>query len=134
LVEQLKIHLAPLARSRSLVFWDDTRISPGTDWIDEIKQALSNAAVAIIIVSPNYLASEFILNFELPNLLKASEEQGLRVVWLAASASLYRETPLAGFQALNDPSKPLDALTGSERNRVMVSVAEKIAVMAGQPY
>jgi hypothetical protein len=74
------------------------------------------------------------LDDELPALLKASEEQGLRVVWLAVQHSLFSDTPLARFQALNDPLMPLDSLKRSEQNKVMVSVARKIAEMAGQAY
>jgi hypothetical protein len=130
----LRIHLLPLTRSRVLSFWDDTKIKSGEDWQNQLLTAISEAEVAVLLVSPDYLASEYILNNELPSMLKAAEERGLRIVWVALRPSLFKETEIGRFQALNDPSKPLSLLNRGERERELVKMAQKIAEVAGRKY
>ena len=36
--------------------WDDTKITPGSDWAAAIDKALVKARVAVLLVSPDYAA------------------------------------------------------------------------------
>src|SRR5208283_5931062 len=100
----------PLVRNSGVDLWADDRISPGLAWRDELAGALRSAKLALLLVSPDYLASPFIAENELPPLLDAAKSRGLSIFWISVSASLYKETPLVHFQAANDPSRPLDSL------------------------
>jgi hypothetical protein len=61
---------------------------------------------------------------------KAAEEDGLTILWIAVSASLYRETAIADYQAANDPAKPLDSRRRADWSKELVQIAEKIKTAA----
>ncbi len=57
---KIRTHLKPLESLFGLVRWDDSRIQPGDVWLKEIEGALERAQVALLLVSPDFLASDFI--------------------------------------------------------------------------
>ena len=126
-LDLLKTHLKPLVKYKKLAVWDDKMIKSGEKWQDRIEGALASAKVAVLLVSPNFLASDFILEIELPTLLKAAESEGLYMLWIPVSASSYDTTDLQPYQAAQEPKEPLDMLPEGRRNQVMVEICKRIA-------
>ena len=127
---RLRTMLAPLVRSGLLTVRADTDIGTGDRWREEMSHALASAKVAVLLVSQNFLNSEFIAEHELPSILDAARRDGLRVLWVAVGHCLYRETEIADYQAANDPARPLDSLPAAELNGALVRVCEQIAKAA----
>lgn len=126
-LKRLQIHLKPLIRLSQADIWDDTKIKPGGDWRKEIKEAIDRAFAAILLVSADFLASDFISENELPPLLEAAEKDRMRVMPVILSPSLFAEIPsLSKFQAFNDPEKPLIALDDFEKEALWEKVAKGI--------
>ena len=124
---RIKTMLSPLLRGGMLDLWDDTRIKPGSKWRLEIREAIDKARVAILLVSAPFLASPFIADKELPPLLRAARRDGLTILWVYVSACLYRNTPIAQYQAAHAIAKPLEALTKAKRNQALLDIADSVA-------
>jgi len=124
---ELLTFLAPWIREKRVNLWDDSRIQPGASWRAEIESAIEEAAVAVLLVSKAFFASDFISEYELPILVERARTRQMRLAWVAVGYSAVEATPLWQFQAVNDPSRPLEALSVPQRNKAMVDIAKKIA-------
>jgi len=126
LFEEFNTMLSPAKRDGIVDVWDDKRIEPGAKWKDQIECALSSAKVAVLLVSQNFLASDFVAKHELQPLLKAAQDEGLTVFWIYLSSCLYQRTEIATYQAAHDLVKPLDRLDKPHRQAVLSEVCEKL--------
>lgn len=123
---RLQTHLKPYLRGKPISVWDDTKIKPGGRWREEIAQALEDATVAVLLVSPNFLESEFIASSELPPLLAAARERGLTILWVPLSFSSYDETEISDYKAVISPDRPIDTMSEAEQNKSWVTVCKWI--------
>jgi hypothetical protein len=123
----VQTYLRPLRIYSKIEIWDDTRITPGSPWRTEIKDAIERAEVFILLISAHFVASEFIAKNELPPLLKAAEQQGKLVIPLILNHTFLAAVPeLAEFQSLNAPSKPLLGMSKVGRAKVLKQLAETV--------
>ena len=131
-LKRLQVHLKPLERAGTIEWWDDTRILPGMVWRDEIEKALAAAQIGVLLVSADFLASDFIANHELPPLLAAAQDKGLTILSLIVGPSQFQNTPeLSRFQAVNNPDRPLIGLPKAEQEAVLLKLADRIRGLAG---
>lgn len=122
----IKKFLYVLEEQGVIEFWDDTKIAPGSDWKLEIQQALDSAKAAVLLVSQDFLISDFIRKFELPKLLQDAETKGKKIFWIPVRPStvLRSHKEIAKFQPLvRDPSKSLDELSKPECEAALVEVS-----------
>ena len=126
-LERLQIHLALLVREGHIHVWDDTRLKAGERWRNEIQSALASAKVGILLISADFLSSDFITEVELPRLLSAAARDGCTIIPVIVGPSSYdSHAQLREFQAINSPDKPLSRLRRSEREQVWVEVARRV--------
>ena len=118
--------LTPVLRRAPTAFWCDDKIKPGQQWREVIDQALASAKVALLLVSDNFLASDFIVEEELPFLLNAANEGRVKLLAVLINACLYDETELKGFQFLHPVSEPLYKLKGARRDEAILSICQAI--------
>lgn len=126
-LDTIMTFLKPYSRDEKISILSDKDILPGSRWDIEIKKQLETCRVAILLVTPDFLASDFIIEKELSLILKRAGEGELIVYWIAVSHSAYKQTDLSKIQSANNPAKPLDELSKSERDRTLVQISEKIA-------
>lgn len=131
-LNRLRVHLKPLERQYNVEIWDDTRIVGGSKWREEIDKTLASAKVAVLLVSADFLASDFIVMNELPRLLKAAEDSGAVILPVILSPSRYSHiTHISQFEAINDPAAPLVSLTKAAQEETLVQVTAAIESALG---
>lgn len=102
------------------------QILAGQKWKEEIQKALDNSKVAILIISTDFLASDFIQNDELPTLLKNAEQKGTVILPLIVSPCRFTKDKLSVFQSINDPSKPLNDCSIPDSQKELVKLTDRV--------
>ena len=125
-LDQLHTMLSPLVRMGALTIWDDTQIKGGDKWFEEISRALGTAKVAVLLVSPDFLASDFIAKHELPELQKAAEQEGLIILPILVRHCMVEDTVIAKYQSTNNLARPLKSLTSAKRDEELKKICEQI--------
>lgn len=126
-LKRLKIHLKPFVKDELIDVWDDTQIKAGEKWKDEIENALNNCSVAILLISADFMASDFIVDNELPPLLEAAEKEGKTIIPVIVKPCRFTsDKNLSKYQSINDPEYPLSGLRAHRREKIYVAVADRI--------
>lgn len=127
-LEKVLKNLKPLKRYYdNLDSWSDKQIMASDAWKEEIDKALGNATIAILMASPDFMASDFITNEELQPLLNKAVVEGTKILTLILRpTALLEESGILKYQAVNDPKKPLSGMTEYEQETVMVNLVEVI--------
>jgi internalin A len=125
-VDRLQACLAPHVQDAERDIWDDSAIPEGESWNERIHDALQTTKVAVLLVTPNFLASEFIMNTELPHFMQAQKTEGLIILWVPVEASDFSGTPLAALQAASNPAAPLAGMEPGDQHRALEKIARKV--------
>ena len=129
-LRELHIQLVPLVRL-GLALWDDTQLGPGAQWRREIQRAIAQSRAALLLVSPDFLASEFIDRWELAPLLEARDKEALAIMWVHVRACLYEQTAIGSLQAAHDVTRPLDSLAPPERGAMLAEICRRVQEAMG---
>ncbi|MFY9825490.1 MAG: TIR domain-containing protein [Thermoanaerobaculia bacterium] len=112
-------HLKVLEPQGELEVWADRNIVGGDDWFAEIQRAMDRAAVAVFLVSADFLDSEFILENEIPYLVQRQKTDGVRVIPLIVRPCPWSSVPwLSSLQC-----RPRDGYALSGRSDYQVDDA-----------
>lgn len=132
-LKRLRVHLKPLEREGVFDVWDDTMIEPGRNWKSEIQKAIAEASVAVLLISKDFLASDFISEVELPALLQATRNQDIKILHVFLNPCRVKQMKfLDDLQAVNSPDRTLSDMTEAEQDRIFVHIADQIhAALAG---
>ncbi len=75
--DRLRPHLGVLEKADRISIWDDRQIDPGGKWYNKIKEVMDRAAVAVCLISADYLNSDFCTKEEIPYLLERNRKDGM---------------------------------------------------------
>lgn len=134
LKKELLVMLRGIERKEIIEIWHDRKIEPGDIWEKEIKNAMENCDMGLLLISPDFIASEFIHKVELNKLLERRSKEGLLVVPIILRDCLWKdELGLGEILALPRNAKPVIKFpkeTG-QRDEVWKAIVEYIRRKAG---
>jgi WD40 repeat protein len=127
-LKDLIVHLKSLEYDEGIDVWNDTKLKGGDLWQEEIARAIAVAKVAVLLISADFLASEFIRAKELPLLLDAAVNDGATIIPLIVRPSRFSSHPsLNKFNAVNRVNNPLSRMGPDEYEQTLVELTEQIA-------
>ena len=97
---KLEKHLSILKRQGLILLWHDRRLVPGMDWAQNIEENLNSAAIILLLVSPDFLASDYCYGIEMQRALERHNANEARVIPILLRPCLWQISPLATLQAL----------------------------------
>jgi formylglycine-generating enzyme required for sulfatase activity/energy-coupling factor transporter ATP-binding protein EcfA2 len=106
-LQKLKAHLSLLKRQGLISTWDSREISPGNDRIKEIDQRLEQASIILLIVSAEFLASDYCYEKEMQRALERHATGQAHVIPVIVRPVDWEMTPFAHLQPLPTSTKAI---------------------------
>jgi hypothetical protein len=91
-------HFSSLERTKDITLWSDERLDAGDLWDEIIQQKLNNADLVILLVSANFISSDYIYYKELTVAIR--ENRKAVIIPVLLSNTSLTDTPLAALQSL----------------------------------
>ncbi len=133
--DRVVTHLTPFVHRGDIVLWDDRKIGTGDDWYPAIKKQIDQADVAICLISPEYLASDFVNKEEIPALNRRRQEEGMLLIPVLIEPCAWQQvTWLSQIQIFPTPPKPLSELRADQRERALAKLATLVAELANDVH
>jgi len=122
--QALSAHLAPLKRSRLIQVWDDREISGGLEFNPAIATALQNADLILLLVSSDFLNSEYAVSVELKTAMVRHESGSARVLPIILRPCYWQSSPFGKLLAAPRDGKPVTRWPS--RDEGLIDVVETI--------
>lgn len=127
LTEDVLRHLDVLKRFAGVDVWSDARIRAGDETRRGIERAIDGADLALLLLSVDFFASDFLQDFEVPRLLERHRTGKLRVVPVILRSCLWEVHPwLKELDPLPKDREPIASRQGDARDRALTELAREI--------
>jgi tetratricopeptide (TPR) repeat protein len=126
LLNELKIHLIPLKRQGLITIWADTDIDAGIEWDKEIEKHLDTAQIILLLISPEFIASDYCYSTEMKRAMERHECGEARVIPIILRHTSWQLAPFGKLQPLPTGAKPVISSSWHNKNVAFHDVAEGI--------
>lgn len=124
LKKRLDVHLTALKRSGKIETWNDRSIVPGAEWDDTIKMELNTADFILLLVSADFLASDYIWQVEIAKAMERHRNKEAVVIPIFLKPCDWQEMPFAPLQGL--PKNAIPVTEFSDREAAFLQIAQEI--------
>lgn len=119
--DDLDTHFSALKRSGLVEVWHDRRIDAGTEWDDAIKSELESADIILLLVSANFLASDYIWKVEIARAMERHRAKEAKVIPIFTRSCDTKGMPFEGIQGLPRDAKPIATFTDKDEAYVQIA-------------
>src|SRR5260370_1112940 len=124
LLNDLKTHLMSMQRSGQVRIWADTDINAGEEWEKEIDTHLTTAQIILLLISPDFIDSNYCYSIEMKRALERHEKGEARVIPIILRPTDWQTTPPGELQALPTGAKPITSALN--RDDALLDVAKGV--------
>jgi len=121
---ELDKHLSLLRRQGLITAWYDRNILPGTDWVQTIDEHVERASLFLLLISPDFLASDYCYEIEMQRALQRHHANEARIIPILLRPVDWTDAPFAHLQVLPTDAKPIT--TWHNRDAAFTDVAAGI--------
>jgi len=123
--DKLEPHLAMLKRDKVIKSWHDRKISAGTEWAKAIDDHLNSADIILLLISADFLASDYCYDLEMTRAMERHEAGEARVIPIILKAvDNWYGAPFGKLQAFPKDAKPV--IQWKPQNDAFVNIAQGI--------
>lgn len=105
--DELAIHLKMLQRQGIISSWHDREISAGMEWADQIDQHMEKSQVILLLISANFLASDYCYDIELKRAMERHDSGEATVIPIILKPTDWESASFGKLQALPKNAKPI---------------------------
>src|SRR5260370_27327633 len=131
LLNKLKTHLRPLQREGFIDVWHDRDISAGAEWERKISEQLNTSQIILLLISPDFMASDYCYSIEMKRALERHERGEARVIPIILRP-VYWQGILGNLQALPTDAKPVMSSLWYNIDEAFYDVTEGIRTVVEQ--
>ena len=105
--DELATHLSNLRRQGLINDWYDGDIAPGTEWKEEILTHLNKAHLILLLISADFMTSEFCYSLEMQQAIARHQAKQARVIPIIVRPTDWEGAPFSHLKALPTDGKPV---------------------------
>jgi hypothetical protein len=124
----------PLQREGLITLWADTDINAGAEWENTLHSHLNTAQIILLLVSPDFLASEYCYSTEIQRALERHENGEAEVIPIIMRPTDWQNLPFGKLQALPKNAMPVESSAGHTRDEAFLSIVEGIRKVVEDLY
>src|SRR5260221_5444681 len=125
-LNDVKTHLITLQRQGQITIWADTDIDAGMEWEREIDKHLDTAQIILLLVSSDFIASEYCYGKEMTRAMERHKAGEAQIVPIILRPVLWKHAPFGILQVLPTDARPVIGSTWHNQDEALLDVANGI--------
>jgi hypothetical protein len=124
--ERLDKHLSGLKRRNYINTWFDGQIEAGTEWEKEIDFALSKADIILLLISADFIASDYCFDVEMKKAISRHEKGDAVIIPIILHPCDWSDLPFSKIQGLPQNGKAITSENWKSPEFALSEIAKSI--------